>query len=81
MKKRGIATTDSVFAKSAPDLLESHFLYLHEGSGISLEVIKERGFLGEVAGHKTIKLKVGYKKSTAKKPAKKKPRRRANNIF
>ena len=42
------------------------------GKATKTKVIKERGFLGGVVGHKTIKLKVGYKKTSAKKPAKKK---------
>jgi len=45
------------------------------GKATKTKVIKERGFLGGVVGHKTIKLKVGYKKTSAKKPAKKKPRK------
>ena len=34
----------SIFSDSAPDLLESHFCHLHDGSGISPEVILERGY-------------------------------------
>lgn len=36
--------TGSIFSKEAPDLLEDHFRHLHEGSGISMEVILERGY-------------------------------------
>lgn len=40
------------------------------GKATKTKVIKERLITGEVIGHKTIKLKVGYKKA-AKKPVKK----------
>lgn len=36
--------TGSIFSKEAPDLLEGHFSHLHTGSGISVEVILERGY-------------------------------------
>ena len=45
------------------------------GGATKTKVIKTRDFMGEVAGRKTIKLKVGYKKPVKKpatKPAKKK---------
>lgn len=32
------------------------------GKATKVKVIKQRGFLGETVGYKTIKLKVGYKK-------------------
>ena len=41
------------------------------GKHTKTKVIKERDFSGQVVGHKTIKLKVGYKKKTARKSAKK----------
>jgi hypothetical protein len=34
----------SIFSDLAPELLESHFSHLHNGSGISPEVILERGY-------------------------------------
>jgi hypothetical protein len=34
----------SIFSDLAPELLDSHFSHLHNGSGISLEVILERGY-------------------------------------
>ncbi len=34
----------SVFSEALPELLADHFRHLSEGSGISLEVIKERGY-------------------------------------
>ncbi len=34
----------SVFSEALPELLSDHFRHLSEGSGISLEVIKERGY-------------------------------------
>jgi len=34
----------SIFSDSAPELLESHFSNLHDGSGINPEVILERGY-------------------------------------
>lgn len=40
------------------------------GKATKTKLVKERLITGEVIGHKTIKLKVGYKKA-AKKPAKK----------
>ena len=40
------------------------------GAATKTKVVKERLITGEVIGHKTTKLKVGYKKAT-KKPAKK----------
>ena len=40
------------------------------GEATKTKVVKERLITGEVIGHKTIKLKVGYKKA-ARKPAKK----------
>ena len=45
------------------------------GEATKTKVIRTRDFMGEVVGHKTIKLKVGYKKPIKKpatKPAKKK---------
>lgn len=51
------------------------------GKYTKLKVIKERDVLGGVVGHRTIKLKVGYKKATARKPAKRKLRRRADSIL
>lgn len=49
------------------------------GMHTKTKVIKKR-FLGEVIGHKTIKLKTGYKK-VPKKPAKKKTRKRSDSLF
>ena len=34
----------SVFSEALPELLANHFRHLNEGSGISIEVIKERGY-------------------------------------
>ena len=34
----------SVFSEALPELLSDHFRHINEGSGISLEVIKERGY-------------------------------------
>ncbi len=50
------------------------------GKHTKTKVVKERGFLGAVVGHKTIKLKIGYKK-VAKKPVKKMTRKRSDSIF
>jgi hypothetical protein len=36
--------TDAVFTEIVPELLTDHFTHLNEGSGISAEVIKERGY-------------------------------------
>ncbi|MBA2084655.1 hypothetical protein DMTZ50_0460 [Dehalococcoides mccartyi] len=36
--------TDAVFSELVPELLTSHLQHLSEGSGISTEVIKERGY-------------------------------------
>ena len=33
-----------VFAEVVPDLLTGHFVHLSEGSGITADVIKERGY-------------------------------------
>lgn len=36
--------TESVFSDVIPELLTDHFRHLNEGSGISIDVIKERGY-------------------------------------
>ena len=36
--------TSSIFSKEVPELLGGHFSHLHTGSGISVEVILERGY-------------------------------------
>jgi len=36
--------TGSIFSDSAPELLKNHFSHLHNGSGISPDVIVERGY-------------------------------------
>jgi len=36
--------TKSVFSEAIPELLTDHFLHLNDGSGLSIEVIKERGY-------------------------------------
>jgi len=36
--------TKSVFSEAIPELLADHFLHLNDGSGLSIEVIKERGY-------------------------------------
>ena len=51
------------------------------GKHTKMKVVKERGLFGEVMGHKTIKLKVGYKKSTVKKPTKKRKQKKSSSIF
>lgn len=51
------------------------------GKHTKTKVIKERGLFGEVIGHKTIKLRVGYKKQTSKKAPKKKPKKKRESIF
>ena len=48
------------------------------GKHTKTKVIKERDYFGQVVGHKTIKLKTGYKKP-AKKSAKKKAKK-SNDI-
>ncbi len=35
---------DPVFSDAIPDLMSDHFRHLHEGSGLSVEVIRERGY-------------------------------------
>ncbi len=35
---------ESVFSEVIPELMTSHFRHLHEGSGIDIDVIKERGY-------------------------------------
>jgi len=45
---------NQVFARAAPDLLQSHFEQLAKESGLSLEVIKERGYRS-LLGNKELK--------------------------
>ena len=34
----------AVFSEALPELLADHYCHLHEGSGVSPEVIRERGY-------------------------------------
>lgn len=36
--------TKSVFSEAIPELLTDHFLHLNDGSGLSIDVIRERGY-------------------------------------
>jgi len=42
--KRRLTMNESVFSEVIPELLSDHFRYLNEGSGISVDMIRERGY-------------------------------------
>ncbi len=51
------------------------------GKHTKLKVIKEKDYWGNVVGHRTIKLKVGYKKATARKPTKRKKAKKVDDSW
>ncbi len=55
-----------VFCEALPELLSEHFRHLHEGSGISLEVIKERGYRSTLG--KTDLENLGFSSSQRRAP-------------
>ena len=46
--------TEPVFSSEAPELLNTHFDHLHRGSGISVDVMRERGYVS-ILGEKKLK--------------------------
>lgn len=55
-----------VFSKEVPSLLAEHFEQLHHESGISIEVIKERGY-ESVLGKKRLE-ELGFSKAQRRTP-------------
>ena len=55
-----------VFCEALPELLSEHFRHLHEGSGISLEIIKERGYRS-ILGKSELE-KLGFSSSQRRSP-------------
>jgi len=56
----------TVFSKECPSLLSHHFDQLHVGSGVSIEVIKERGY-ESVLGKKRL-ADLGFTKAQQRTP-------------
>ena len=54
------------FSSEVPELLEHHFKQLHNGSGISVEVIKERGYQSVLG--KTALKEAGFSKAQQRAP-------------
>jgi hypothetical protein len=57
---------EPVFSEVIPELLTSHFIHLNEGSGISVDVIKERGYRSLLG--KTELVKAGFTASQQRTP-------------
>ena len=57
---------DPVFSETIPELLTEHFRHLSEGSGISFEVIKERGYRSLLGKNELEKL--GFSSSQRRAP-------------
>jgi len=55
-----------VYCEALPELLADHFRHLHEGSGISVDVIKERGYLS-ILGKAELE-KLGFSSSQRRAP-------------
>jgi len=58
-------SNEPVLSMEIPELLQTHFNHLHQGSGISMEVIEERGYKSVLAEVELIKL--GFAKSQYRK--------------
>lgn len=57
---------ETVFSKECPSLLTHHFQQLHDGSGISVDAIKERGY-ESVLGKKRL-AELGFTKAQQRTP-------------
>jgi hypothetical protein len=55
-----------IFSKEVPELIESHFQHLHKGSGISIDVICERGYRSALDSK--VLAEAGFSKSQQKIP-------------
>jgi hypothetical protein len=46
---------DTIMSAEIPGLLQAHFQHLHEGSGIAIDVIRERGYRSVLNGADLVK--------------------------